>query len=114
MNAPRRTFEAGYGNRGAPSMGNSVTVPHGIRLVRPLPALEPFVRYYGHRNARLGDTVVVHPVHARAAPILDFKFGDAALYIPADSKPPLVSLRMFDISNGGTRAKDPMRNSRIG
>ena len=57
-------------------MANRVTVPHGIRLVRPLPVLEPFVRYYGHRNARLGDTVVVHPVHARAAPILDFKFGD--------------------------------------
>jgi len=72
-------------------MANDVSVPHGIRLVRPLPALEPFVRYYGHRNARLGDTVVVHPVHARAAPILDFKFGDAALYIPADSKPPLVA-----------------------
>jgi hypothetical protein len=53
-------------------MANDVIVPHGIRLVRPLPALEQFVRYYGHRNARLGDTVVVHPTVARAAPILDF------------------------------------------
>src|SRR5215471_829754 len=58
-------------------MANGVPVPHGIRLVRPLPALEPFVRYYGHRDARLGDTVVVHPVHARGAPILDFEFGES-------------------------------------
>jgi hypothetical protein len=56
-----------------PSMANDVIVPHGIRLVRPLPVLEPFVRYYGNRNARLGDTVVVLPVHARAAPILYFE-----------------------------------------
>jgi AraC-like DNA-binding protein len=77
-------------------MANSVTVPHGIRLVRPLPALEPFVRYYGHRDARLGDTVVVHPVHARAVPILDFEFGDAdaILYTPSDGKPPLFSPRV--------------------
>jgi AraC-like DNA-binding protein len=77
-------------------MANGVTIPHGIRLVQPLPALEPFVRYYGHRDARLGDTVVVHPVHARAAPILDFEFGDAdaVLYIPSDGKPPLYSPRV--------------------
>jgi hypothetical protein len=58
-------------------MANEVSVPHGIRLIRPFPALEPFVRYYGHRDARLSDTIVVHPVHARAAPILDFEFGAA-------------------------------------
>jgi AraC-like DNA-binding protein len=77
-------------------MANRVTVPHGIRLVRPLPVLEPFVRYYGHRNARLGDTVIVHPVHARGAPILDFEFGDsdAVLYIRSDGKPPLFSPRV--------------------
>jgi AraC-like DNA-binding protein len=77
-------------------MANRVTVPHGLRLVRPLPALQPFVRYYGHRSARLGDTVVVHPVHARAAPILEFEFGDsdAVLYIPADGRPPLFAHRV--------------------
>jgi hypothetical protein len=77
-------------------MANRVTVPHGIRLVRPLPVLEPFVRYYGHRNACLGDTVVVHPVHARGAPILDFKFGDsdAVLYIRSGGKPPLSPPRV--------------------
>jgi AraC-like DNA-binding protein len=75
-------------------MVKGVIVPHGIRLVRPLPALEPFVRYYGHRDARLGDTVVVHPVHARAASILEFEFGDAALFIPSDSKPAFFSPRV--------------------
>jgi AraC-like DNA-binding protein len=76
-------------------MDNRVTVPHGIRLARPLPVLEPFVRYYRHRDGRLGDTVAVHPVHARAAPILNFEFGDAdaVLYIPRDGKPPLFSPR---------------------
>jgi AraC-like DNA-binding protein len=76
-------------------MANRVSVPHGINLVRPWPVLERFVRYYADRNARLGDTVVVHPVHARAAPILDFKFGeDAILYIRSDGKPPLFSPRV--------------------
>jgi AraC-like DNA-binding protein len=77
-------------------MANDVIVPHGIRLVRPLPVLEPFVRYYGQRDARLGGTVVVLPVHARAAPILDFEFGDsdAVLYIPSDDRPPLLSPRV--------------------
>jgi AraC-like DNA-binding protein len=74
-------------------MAKDVTVPHGIRLVRPPPALEPFVRYYGHRNARLGDTVVVHPVHARAAPILEFDFGDsdAVIFVQSDGRPPVCA-----------------------
>jgi hypothetical protein len=78
-------------------MADGVTVPHGIRLVRPPPALEPFVRYYGHRDARLGDTVVVHPVHARAASILDFEFGDAdaVLYIPRDVSLPSFLLALY-------------------
>jgi len=65
-------------------MTNGAIVPHGIRWVRPAPALEPYIRYYGHRAGHLADTVLVHPVHARAAPILDFEFGDAdvILYIP--------------------------------
>ena len=76
-------------------MANGITVPHRIRLARPLPVLEPFVRYYVHRDGQLGDTVVVHPVHARAAPILNFDFGDAdaILYVPRDRKPPHFSLR---------------------
>jgi AraC-like DNA-binding protein len=75
-------------------MADGVTVPHGIRLVRPPPALEPFVRYYGHRTARLGDTVVVHPTLARAAPILNFVCGgdaDGILCIPTEGKAPFFS-----------------------
>jgi AraC-like DNA-binding protein len=47
-------------------------------------------------NNVIGDTVVVHPVHARAAPILDFKFGDsdAVLFIPSNGRPPLLSPRV--------------------
>jgi AraC-like DNA-binding protein len=77
-------------------MADHLTVPYSIRLVRPLPVLEPFVRYYGHRDGRLGGNVVVHPVHARAAPILNFEFGDAdaILYVPSESKPPLFSPRV--------------------
>lgn len=76
-------------------MANRVTIPHRIRLVRPLPALEPFVRFYVHRDGHLGETVVVHPVHARAAPILNFEFGDAdgILYIPRDTEPARFVLR---------------------
>jgi AraC-like DNA-binding protein len=76
-------------------MANRIPDPYRIRLVRPLPVLEPFVRYYGHRDGCLGDTAVVHPVHARAAPILNFEFGDAdgILYTPRDGKPPRFLLR---------------------
>jgi AraC-like DNA-binding protein len=76
-------------------MASGAIVPHGIRLLRPSPALEPYVRYYGHRAAHLADTVVVHPVHARAAPILDFEFGDAdaILYVPSNGAPPILSPR---------------------
>jgi AraC-like DNA-binding protein len=76
-------------------MVNEVSVPHRVRLVRPPPALQPFVRYYAHRSARLADTVVAHPVHARAASILDFEFGDVdgILYVPSGGKPPILSPR---------------------
>jgi len=93
-------------------MANGVIVPHGIRLVRPAPALEPYVRYYGHRAAHIVDTVVVHPVHARAAPILDFEFGDAdaVLYIPSNGKTPILSPRTVLIGmQTGRRGELQMR-----
>ena len=76
-------------------MADFVTAQHRIRLVRPLPVLEPFVRYYVHRDGHLGDTVLVHPVHARAAPVLNFEFGnaDSVLYVPSNGRPPHFSLR---------------------
>jgi AraC-like DNA-binding protein len=57
--------------------------------------LEPFVRFYGHREALFGDAFVVHPVHARAVPILNFEFGDddANLYVPSNGMPPILSPR---------------------
>lgn len=52
------------------------TAMHRIRFIRPAPGLEQFVRFYSQRDARIRDEVVVHPVHARAAPLLEFIFGD--------------------------------------
>jgi AraC-like DNA-binding protein len=49
---------------------------HAIRLIRPIPPLQEYVRYYAQREARLHDAVVTHPAPARAAPLLEFNFGD--------------------------------------
>lgn len=45
--------------------------PHGIA-----PQLRAQVRYYAHRIVRLQGAVVVHPVPARVAPLLEFITGD--------------------------------------
>jgi AraC-like DNA-binding protein len=76
-------------------MAGGGSVVHGIRLIRPAPVLEPFVRFYAHREVRLGDAQLVHPVHARAVPILNFEFGDAdaTLYVPSSGQPPVISPR---------------------
>lgn len=48
-----------------------------IRFHAPAPGLAPFVRFYIHRRAQIGGgTVIAHPVPARAAPLLEFDFGD--------------------------------------
>jgi AraC-like DNA-binding protein len=49
---------------------------HSIRRLRPAPGLESFVRCYAQRDARIRDAEVVHPIHARAAALLEFIFGD--------------------------------------
>jgi AraC-like DNA-binding protein len=49
---------------------------HAIRLIRPAPPLQEFVRYYAQREVRIHDAVVTHPAPARAAPLLEFNFGD--------------------------------------
>jgi AraC-like DNA-binding protein len=49
---------------------------HVIRLIRPAPPLQEYVRYYAQREVRLYDAVVTHPAAARAAPLLEFNFGD--------------------------------------
>ncbi len=49
---------------------------HVIRLATPAPGLREFVRFYAHREVRIGEASVVHPVPARAFPLLEFIFGD--------------------------------------
>lgn len=89
---PHRVTGA-WENLGASSMGNRVSKPHGIRLVRPATGLEQFVRYYAQREGQLGNAVVEHPVHARAAPLLEFIFGDRVIFIGSNNKPPQISPR---------------------
>lgn len=48
---------------------------HRIRYLRPAHGLESFVRCYAHRTCCILEDAVVHPVHARAAPVLDFVLG---------------------------------------
>jgi AraC-like DNA-binding protein len=63
-------------------MVEPATSPHGIRFLPPAPGLEPFVRCYAHRHAHIGDAAVMHPVHARAAPILEFPLADPVVFRP--------------------------------
>jgi AraC-like DNA-binding protein len=46
------------------------------RFSSPAVGLEPFVRFYVQREVRIRGTPVIHPVPARAAPMLEFDFGD--------------------------------------
>src|SRR5271169_2342658 len=75
-------------------MANQASVPYGIGLVRPAQVLQPFVRYYAHRNAHLVEAIAIHRVHARAAPILILEFGDAnSTTYHRVGKPPILSPR---------------------
>jgi len=49
---------------------------HGIRLIRPAPQLRGCVRFYAQREVQIPGAAVVFPVPARAAPLLEFVFGD--------------------------------------
>ena len=49
---------------------------HRIRFHRPTPALKQFVRFYVQREVQIRGGAVVHPVPARAAPLMEFDFGD--------------------------------------
>jgi AraC-like DNA-binding protein len=49
---------------------------HRTRFFRPAPGLEQFVRFYVQREVQIRGTAVVHPVTARAAPLIEFNFGD--------------------------------------
>jgi AraC-like DNA-binding protein len=47
-----------------------------IRFLKPDDGLAGVVRFYTHREAHLGGGDLVHPVPARAAPMLEFVFSD--------------------------------------
>jgi hypothetical protein len=55
-----------------------------IRLASPAWPLREYVRLYAHREVRVGGTAVVHPVPARAFPILEFVFRDRIRVLSAD------------------------------
>jgi AraC-like DNA-binding protein len=46
------------------------------RFHKPAPVLEQFVRFYVQREVHIRGAAVVHPVPARAAPVIEFDFGD--------------------------------------
>jgi AraC-like DNA-binding protein len=48
-----------------------------IRFHKPAPGLEQFVRFYVQREAQIRGAAVVHPVPARANPMIEFIFGDS-------------------------------------
>lgn len=48
---------------------------HSVSMSRPAPQLRGLVRFYSQRNVSLDGGVVVHPVVARATPLLEFNFG---------------------------------------
>lgn len=66
---------------------------HRIRFVKPAPSLEPFVRFYSERRVRLRELTVVHPVHARTFPMLEFIFGDPFKVIYGDHRDSRMSPR---------------------
>ncbi|PYR80336.1 MAG: hypothetical protein DMF87_09250 [Acidobacteria bacterium] len=51
--------------------------PPRIRFLTPDLRLRGVVRFYVQREAHLGGTDLIHPVPARAAPMLEFIFSDA-------------------------------------
>jgi AraC-like DNA-binding protein len=49
---------------------------HLSRFLGPAPGLKSLVRFYAQRAIRIRDGALLHPVPARAAPIIEFTFGD--------------------------------------
>lgn len=64
-----------------------------IRIGAPAPPLREFVRFYAHREVRTGRTPVIHPVPARAFPILEFAMGDRFHVTYRDGAPMEISPR---------------------
>jgi AraC-like DNA-binding protein len=49
---------------------------HAIRLIKPARPLRAYVRFYAQRSARIDDGTLVHPLTARATPLIEFILGD--------------------------------------
>jgi hypothetical protein len=49
---------------------------HAIRLIKPALPLRAYVRFYAQRSARIDDGTLVHPLTARATPLIEFILGD--------------------------------------
>jgi len=62
-----------------------------IRFHKPAPGLELFVRFYVQRQVQIRGAVVVHPVPARAAPMIEFDFGDPIDVLYRDQPVPVKS-----------------------
>lgn len=52
---------------------------HSICFGKPSDATRRFVRFYAQRRSKLGSSVLIHPIPARSAQMLDFEFGDDIL-----------------------------------
>lgn len=48
-----------------------------MRLAGAPPGLSHYVRFYAHLEGLMGNASLVHPVPARATPLIEFQFGDA-------------------------------------
>lgn len=58
---------------------------------KPGPGLEQFIRFYVQREARILDAAVVHPVPARATPMIVFEFADLTHVLSRNECAPRVS-----------------------
>ncbi len=66
-----------------------------FQFAKPHPGLQEFVRFYTHREFQITGGAIVHPVPARATPMIHFDFGDATDVILLDKgvcvqSPPVV------------------------
>jgi AraC-like DNA-binding protein len=50
---------------------------HRTRFFRPAQGLEQFVRFYVQREVQIRGAALLHPVPARAAPLIEIDFGDS-------------------------------------
>ena len=62
-----------------------------IRFCPPAPRLKQFIRFYVQRQVKITGPVVLHPVPARASPMIEFEFGDPVCVVYTDHPAPVTS-----------------------